>query len=258
MRDLHMHSVYSDGKNTAEEMILSAISLGLDCVGLSEHSHTEGDECGMTREGTAAYRAEMAELKKKYAGKIEVLCGLERDFYSDDMLDYDYVIGSIHWLKMPDGHRLPVDWTAEKQREGVKKYFDGDWYAFAEAYYEMESRVVEVTKCDIIGHFDLLTKFAEQDPYFDLQHPRYIKAWQSAADRLLEAGKPFEINTGAMSRGYRTEPYPARDIRDYIRKHGGTLILSSDSHRKDTIAYRFQDYLSEDALFVAREALNRP
>ena len=245
MRDLHMHSVYSDGKNTAEEMILSAIDLGLDCVGLSEHSHTEGDECGMTYEGTAAYRVEMAELKKKYAGRIEVLCGLERDYYSDDTLDYDYVIGSIHWLKMPDGHKLPVDWTAEKQREGVDYYFGGDWYAFAEAYYEMESRVADVTKCDIIGHFDLLTKFAEQDPYYDLRHPRYVKAWQAAADRLLETGKPFEINTGAISRGYRTEPYPAKEIRDYIRRHGGRLILSSDSHQKETIAYRFRDWLPE-------------
>ena len=245
MRDLHMHSVYSDGKNTVEEMILSAIDLGLDCVGLSEHSHTEGDECGMTYEGTEAYRAEMAELKKKYAGRIEVLCGLERDYYSDDNLEYDYVIGSIHWIKMPGGHKLPIDWLAEKQREGVEKYFGGDWYAFAEAYYEMESRVVDVTKCDIIGHFDLLTKFAEQDSYFDLQHPRYVKAWKAAADRLLKTGKPFEINTGAISRGYRTEPYPAKDIRDYIRLNGGKLILSSDSHQKETIAYRFQDWLSE-------------
>ena len=245
MRDLHMHSVYSDGKNTVEEMILSAIDRGLDCVGLSEHSHTEGDECSMTCEGTEAYRAEMAELKKKYAGRIEVLCGLERDYYSDDNLEYDYVIGSIHWIKMPGGHKLPIDWLAEKQREGVEKYFGGDWYAFAEAYYEMESQVVDVTKCDIIGHFDLLTKFAEQDSYFDLQHPRYVKAWKAAADRLLKTGKPFEINTGAISRGYRTEPYPAKDIRDYIRLNGGKLILSSDSHQKETIAYRFQDWLSE-------------
>ena len=105
--------------------------------------------------------------------------------------------------------------------------------------------MVEVTKCDIIGHFDLLTKFAEQDLYFDLQHPRYVKAWKAAADRLLKTGKPFEINTGAISRGYRTEPYPAKDIRDYIRLNGGKLILSSDSHQKETIAYRFQDWLSE-------------
>ena len=256
MRDLHMHTVFSDGKNTPEEMILEGIRKGLETIGISDHS--SGDPCGMTLARSKDYREEIARLKKKYAGQIQVLCGLERDFISDDFADYDYVIGSVHLLTMPDGHHVSVDWTAEKQREGVEKYFGGDWYAFAEEYYATEARVAEVTKCDIIGHFDLITKFIEQDPHFDVNHPRYVKAWQDAADILLKTGKPFEINTGAMSRGYRTEPYPAKEIRDYIRAHGGKLILSSDSHRKDTIAYRFQDYLSEDALFVAREALNRP
>lgn len=245
MTDLHMHSVYSDGADTAEEMILSAIGKGLDCVGLSEHSHTEGDECGMTPEGTVAYRAETAELKKKYAGRIRVLCGLERDFYSDDDLEYDYVIGSVHWLKMEDGHKVPVDWTAEKQREGVAKYFGGDWYAFAEAYYGLVSRVAEVTKCDIIGHFDLLTKFAEKDPCFDFHHPRYVRAWKNAADVLLKTGKIFEVNTGAISRGYRTAPYPSREIRDYLREHGGKLILSSDAHQKENIAFAFDRFTAE-------------
>ena len=102
-----------------------------------------------------------------------------------------------------------------------------------------------MTRCDIIGHFDLITKFIEQDPQFDVHHPRYVKAWQGAADTLLKTGRPFEINTGAISRGYRTSPYPAGEIRDYIRAHGGKLILSSDSHQKETIAFRFEDYLNE-------------
>ena len=100
----------------------------------------------------------------------------------------------------------------------------------------------EVTKCDIIGHFDLITKFIEQDPAFDTNHPRYVKAWQQAADELLKTGKPFEINTGAISRGYRTSPYPAKEIRDYIRAHGGKLILSSDAHAKENIAFRFDEW----------------
>ena len=243
MTDLHMHTVFSDGENTPEEMVREAIRRGLDTVGISDHSHL--DPCGMSEEATGEYRKEIARLKEKYAGQIRVLCGLERDFISDDFRPYDYVIGSVHLLTMPDGHHVSVDWTAEKQREGVEKYFGGDWYAFAEEYYATEAKVVEVTKCDIIGHFDLITKFTEQSPDFDLRHPRYVKAWQRAADVLLKTGKPFEINTGAMSRGYRTEPYPARDIREYIRAAGGKMILSSDSHRKDTIAYRFEDYLSE-------------
>lgn len=243
MRDLHMHTVFSDGKNTPEEMVEEAIRRGLDTVGISDHSHL--DPCGMSTEANVRYRAEMARLKEKYAGRIRVLCGLERDFISDDFQDYDYVIGSVHLLTMPDGHHVSVDWTAEKQREGVEKYFGGDWYAFVEDYYATEARVAEVTRCDIIGHFDLVTKFIEQEPCFDVRHPRYVKAWQDAADILLKTGKPFEINTGAMSRGYRTSPYPSKEIRDYIRAHGGKLILSSDSHRKDTIAYRFEDFADE-------------
>ena len=84
MKDLHMHTVFSDGKNTPEEMVEEAIRLGLDTVGISDHSHL--DPCGMTLEAGAEYRAELARLKKKYAGRIRVLCGLERDFISDDFV----------------------------------------------------------------------------------------------------------------------------------------------------------------------------
>ena len=240
MFDLHMHTTWSDGKNTPEEMILEAIRLGLETVGISDHS--SGDPCGMTLEQSADYRAEIAALKEKYAGQIRVLCGLERDFLTDDFNEYDYTIGSVHWLPMPDGHRVSIDWTPEKLREGAEKYFGGDFYALAEAFYAAEARVVEVTKCDIIGHFDLVSKFIEVDPAFDVKHPRYVKAWQQAADELLKTGKPFEMNTGAMSRGYRTEPYPAKDIRDYIRAHGGKLIMSSDAHAKENITYGFKEW----------------
>ena len=243
MFDLHMHTIWSDGTNTAEEMVQEAIRKGLETVGISDHS--SGDPCGMTLEQSADYRAEIAALKEKYAGQIRVLCGLERDYFTDDFADYDYTIGSVHWLAMPDGHHVPVDYMAEKLREGADRYFGGDFYALAEAYYAMMAKVVEVTKCDIIGHFDLITKFIEQDPAFDTNHPRYVKAWQQAADELLKTGKPFEVNTGAISRGYRTAPYPAKEIRDYIRAHGGKLILSSDSHRKETIAYRFNEFIGE-------------
>ena len=240
MFDLHMHTTWSDGKNTPEEMIEEAIRLGLETVGISDHS--SGDPCGMTLEQSVEYRAEIARLKEKYAGQIRVLCGLERDFMTDDFADYDYTIGSVHWLRMPDGHRISIDWTPEKLREGAEKYFGGDFYALAEAYYATVAKVVEVTKCDIIGHFDLVTKFIEVDPAFDTRDPRYIKAWKQAADVLLKTGKPFEVNTGAVSRGYRTEPYPAKDIRDYIRAHGGKLIMSSDAHSKENITYGFAEW----------------
>ena len=246
MFDLHMHTVWSDGKNTPEEMVQEAIRKGLETVGISDHS--SGDPCGMKLEDNTAYKAEITRLKEKYAGQIRVLCGLERDFLTDDFTEYDYTIGSVHWLRMPDGHRISIDWTPEKLREGAERYFGGDMYAVAEAYYEAEARVAEVTKCDIIGHFDLVTKFIEVDPSFDLHHPRYVKAWQQAADALLKAGKPFEVNFGAMSRGYRTGPYPAAEIRAYLREHGGKMLLSSDAHAKENIAFGFESFDEPEGL----------
>ena len=246
MFDLHMHTVWSDGQNTPEEMVQEAIRKGLETVGISDHS--SGDPCGMKLEQNTAYKAEIARLKGKYAGQIRVLCGLERDFLTDDFTEYDYTIGSVHWLKMPDGRRISIDWTPEKLREGAVKYFGGDMYSLAEAYYEAESRVAEVTKCDIIGHFDLVTKFNEMDPSFDTQHPRYVKAWQKAADALLKTGAPFEVNFGAKSRGYRKGPYPAPEIREYIRAHGGKMLLSSDAHTKENIAFGFETLEDREGL----------
>ena len=246
MFDLHMHTVWSDGQNTPEEMVQEAIRKGLETVGISDHS--SGDPCGMKLEQNTAYKAEIARLKDKYAGQIRVLCGLERDFLTDDFTEYDYTIGSVHWLKMPDGRRISIDWTPEKLREGAVKYFGGDMYSLAEAYYEAESKVEEVTKCDIIGHFDLVTKFNEMDPSFDTRHPRYVKAWQQAADALLKTGVPFEVNFGAKSRGYRKEPYPAPEIREYIRAHGGKMLLSSDAHTKENIAFGFETLEDREGL----------
>ena len=51
MFDLHMHTVWSDGTNTAEEMVQEAIRKGLETVGISDHS--SGDPCGMTLEQIA-------------------------------------------------------------------------------------------------------------------------------------------------------------------------------------------------------------
>lgn len=47
--------------------------------------------------------------------------------------------------------------------EAVEKHYGGDYYAFAEDYYTLERDVVDRTGADIIGHFDLITKFNEGD-----------------------------------------------------------------------------------------------
>ena len=100
MFDLHTHTFFSDGANSPEEMIDAALEKGLTCIGFSDHSHVDWDECGMTEENTEAYRREIARLKRSRGAEIEIRCGLERDYYSDDDREYDDVIGSVHWMLM--------------------------------------------------------------------------------------------------------------------------------------------------------------
>lgn len=239
--DLHTHTVYCDGKNTPEEMVRAALDAGLECIGFSGHGYApyDTDAC-MTREGEAAYRAEIAALREKYAGRIRILLGIERDYWSEEEpWPYDYVIGSVHYVKK-DGAMLCVDNTPEVSQAGVDGYFGGDWYAFAEAYFATVADVVNRTRCQIIGHFDLIAKFNEKEPRFDPDHPRYVAAWRAALDRLLPSGVPFEINTGAISRLWRTEPYPDAAMRRYIMERGGRFVLSSDSHSDKTLCFGFE------------------
>lgn len=241
--DLHTHTTYSDGKNTPEEMVLSAIDKGLKIIGISDHSYTETDaEYCMASAKTANYINEITALKEKYRDKIEVLCGIEQDYYSDILpYKFDYMIGSVHLVEK-NGEMISVDFSAEYLKEKIEKHFNNDFYSFAECYFDTVGKVIEKTKADIIGHFDLISKFCEKENLFDQNNPRYISAWKKAVDKLLPYNVPFEINTGAISRGYRTSPYPSQPIYNYIKENGGKFILSSDSHSAENITFLFDKY----------------
>lgn len=237
-----MHTSFCDGKDSPEEMVQSAIEKGLSIVGIAVHSYTDFDlSYCIKRSRIPDYLKTVVKLKSKYKDKIRVLCGIEQDMHAPlPTSDYDYVIGSLHYVNTIDG-KVPVDSSEEIFTHCVKQYFGGDFYAFAENYFENVANVFDVTKCHIIGHFDLVSKYNENGKYFDEDHPRYVKAYTKALDRLLEANVPFEINTGAMSRGCKSTVYPNKKMRDYILSKGGKFILSSDSHSKENIAFGFDE-----------------
>ena len=61
---------------------------------------------------------------------------------------------------------------------------------------------------------------------------------------MAEAAKSeciFEVNTGAVSKGFRTSPYPAENLLRVLKKADAKLILSSDSHDISTIDFGFSE-----------------
>lgn len=242
LADYHVHTNFCDGKNTPEQMVLSAIDKGLQQVGLLAHSYVPFDKEGtLLPERVDEFIKTVNSLSEKYRSKILVLCGIELDACSDYVSGFDYVIGSTHYWSV-NGKNLPIDLSEELFVETVTKEFDGDFLLAVESYFESEKQVIAKTNADIIGHFDIIAKYNKNNKYFDEDHPRYVKAYKSAIDELIKYNKPFEVNTGSIFRGRRNEPFPSLKIIDYIKKSGGKLVLSSDAHTADGVAFQFDKW----------------
>lgn len=240
IQNLHSHTTFCDGKNTPEEMAEAAVGLGMDALGFSGHGPCcAPDDAAMDRSAVPAYREAVLRVRERYAGRLEVFLGIERDFFwAPDGGDWDYVIGSVHFVEK-DGAYLGVDHSERMFLENVERYYGGDCLSFAEDYFRQVGRVPERTGCRIVGHFDLITKFNEGDRLFDTAAPRYVSAALSALDRLAEQDVICEINTGAMSRGCRSAPYPAPALLRAMRERNIPICVTGDSHSAAALLYAF-------------------
>jgi len=237
---VHCHTTLCDGKNTPAEMAAAAAAQGIKVLGLSGHSHTPHDDsyC-MTVENTAAYRAEIARLNRAYAGKLTVLCGLEWDQWSDERLsDWDYTVGSAHYVTGPSGVRHSVDHNLETLQAAFDD-FGGDGLAMAEAYFAAVADVAAKGPT-VLGHFDLLKKLNGDGRFFDESHPRYRAAALAALEAAAGKVQALEINTGGVARGYREEFYPAPFLLKRWKELGGQVILTADAHTADGLLFAFE------------------
>ena len=112
MCSVHTHSTLCDGKASPEAMAAAAYAAGVRYFGVSCHSHTPipDDEGAVLPADMTDYRAAVLALREQYAGRMEVLLGLEWDSQSDISPDgFDYWIGSVHYQRAPDGAYYAAD-----------------------------------------------------------------------------------------------------------------------------------------------------
>lgn len=231
-QNLHTHGTFCDGKFEYEETVKRAIELNMMSIGFSGHAFTDFDSsCCMTKEGTELYKKRVGELKEKYKGVIDIFCGIEFDIFSSgDLSDYDYVIGDVHYLKI-GGEYCVIDYSDPATLEEIiNVHFGGDGIKCAKAYYETYAQTANLPRCDIAGHFDLITKHLERRRFFNENDPLYRKYALEAVTAVSERVKIFEINVGCIARGYRSVPYPAPFILKRIRELGCGVVISSDCH----------------------------
>ncbi len=237
LANYHTHTTFCDGKGTPEEVVRAAITEGFDAIGFSGHGYTEYD-LRYCMKDTVGYIKEIVRLREAYKGKIEIYLGIEEDSrHINNRADFDYIIGSCHYVEK-GGKPIPLDSNYGYFTKALE-LFDGDELALAEHYYSHFTDYIKKWKPDIIGHFDLVTKFDEKEKMRFLENEAYWSIAEKYTKEAMKSGSFFEVNTGLITREYRTTPCPHERLLRIIYREGGRVVLSSDSHAPNTLAAHF-------------------
>lgn len=239
--DYHLHSSFSgDSQTPMEEMILSGIHSGLDCMCFTEHMdidyvYSSKEEDGMFLLNTDSYLYDLLKYKEKYASQIKILFGVELGVQPHlkrelavyvKNYDFDFIIASSHLCNRKDPY--------------LANFYEGR--SDEEAYREYFSSILENLKAfgnfDVYGHLDYVVRYGKtKDTKYC--YDKYKDVLDKILEMLLEMEKGIEINTGAVYYGLR-DMNPCTDILKRYHQLGGEIItVGSDSHKAADIARAF-------------------
>ncbi|MEO8218132.1 MAG: PHP domain-containing protein [Acidobacteriota bacterium] len=124
----HVHSTYSDGRDTLRSMLAAAAERGFVYVGMSEHSKFAGYAGGLSEERLREAWQEIDQLRPQFPS-LRIFRGTEADILQNGDVDYgvgtlaqfDFVIASIH-------NRFKMDHEAMTER--ILRALENPWVTF--------------------------------------------------------------------------------------------------------------------------------
>jgi histidinol-phosphatase (PHP family) len=252
LNTIHLHTRYSDGLNDAYEYIEEAIRLGLNSIGISDHSPVPlNSSWAMKKDDLPKYINELNFLKKTYGRNINIYAGMELDYiqgldikkYIDfDELNLDYFIGSVHYVysELFDGYG-----TADNSQEMVEKLlyegFNGDSTAFFSRYYQTVREMIKTYNPVLIAHFDVLEKRNIERKLFNPESEAYKEQVEKTLD-IIE-NSCIEVNTGAMAKDIDVL-YPSEYILRRCFAKNIPLSVNSDCHFTSGLLFAYDKAVS--------------
>lgn len=226
----HVHSSWSDGKSSLEEIVKSAEEINIHELGISDHFIISPDGTyypwSMDKRALSEYVQNIKNLKSK----IPLRLGLEVDFFPETVSElkkillkypFDYLIGSVHVV---DGILIDdnlQDLSIDQFDQLVKKYW--------QRVYEMcESRTF-----DIVGHLDLFKKFGLKS---NTSMPEIEKALLSISKNKMAV----EINTSGWFFPAK-EQYPSTSILKKIKELDIPIIVNADAHAASNLTRGYDE-----------------
>lgn len=240
--DCHMHTKFSgDSDAPVRDMLDAAIKRGMESVCITDHMDEDYPEDSETGKDiflfdVDRYFRELEEIKKEYAGRLDVRIGVELGLqphlgeqYRDlvERYPFDFVIGSLHVIHGMD----PYDGIIFEGRSDTEVY--------REAFQATLENLEQVTDFDVLGHIDYVVRYGRHQA----QEYSY-RAFSDEIDQILKKviamGKGIEMNMGGFKYGLGfCNPHP--DVIRRYRELGGEIItVGADAHCPEHVAYDFE------------------
>jgi len=231
--DYHIHTNFSDGHHTHDEMVYSAKVSGLSEIGFSDHISLKPVGWAMDLQKLPALVELISHLQRK-SSSIAIRFGAEVDYLPDKVLEtqqlinslpLDYVIGSVHFIG---------DWNFDTDYSGYAGIDIDDFYR---NYFRLIGEAAQTRMFDIIGHADLAKKFAVY-PSFKLK-----TIYEQTAKIFSESDVVVELNTSGKDKPC-SEYYPSVDFLEVLHHYKVPVTLGSDAHVEQNIGKYFDEAAS--------------
>lgn len=233
--DYHTHTpLCRHAQGEPEAYIDQALAAGLSAFGMSDHAPARPepfDDWRMFERELPEY-FQLIERARNHAGsRIPVRAGLECDWlpgceaWIEELAaryEWDYLIGSVHYLDSWDFDN--PKWLGRWAEADIEQVWDHYWETYA--------RMARSGLFDILGHADLIKKFAYR-PGGDLR-----RFYDPAIQAIADSGKVIELNTAGWHKPC-AEAYPSDEFLTLAHSAGIPLVISSDAHKPEEVARDF-------------------
>jgi len=230
--DYHIHTTWSDGKETPERYIRAAIERGIKEIGFSEHIALmpQGEQWCMKPEKLPEYVELILRLRKQFP-EIEVRLGVELDYIPNrekqlteivTSYPFDYIIGSVHYM------------GEETVDLGPGFYIGKNISQIFENYFNLVCEAASTGLYDIMGHPDLV-RIHRFRPDEDITH---LYSMMASAFKIHDVA--FELNTNGMNKPLH-DFYPDKKYLTLFAQHGVAVCVNSDAHFPSRIGQYFDE-----------------
>jgi len=243
--DCHMHSTYSDGSSSIDQLAESALEKGLNTIVITDHMPLPfPTRYAMEPDKIEDYRNDIHRAKKKFSPDLTIMAGLEMEYLPGHLdwikqivdLKWDMLLVSIHGIESgrggPNQSHFMVNGREDEFKNTLEKVFKNDIQAFCTRYYALIREAAATGWFDVVGHMDVIKKHNRNNRYFDEHSGWYTALIQNTLDTIAENKMQIEINTNGHNHPAGTFYPSAWIIRD-AREKGIPIILGSDAHAPD-------------------------